>query len=217
MVLEFLFNPLLSLSPALAVLIFSGIILVIINVFYKVLINQNAAKAIKDRQKEISKKLQAERKAGNTDKMNALMKESLQENSKLMRMTLKPMIVSFIIVIIFLPWLHSVYGDGFGQISDSKGTVKLNGVDYSFSIDNNGITVDNAAAYKGPCDAQCVAVNGNAYEITREGDKVKFGPIVASLPFALPLLGYTAGWLGWYILVSIPLVIIIRKLMKIYV
>ncbi len=217
MVLEFIFNPLLSLQSALAVLIFSAIILIIMNVFYKILINQNAAKAIKDRQKDISKRIQTERKSGNTDKMNALMKESLQENSKLMRMTLKPMIISFIIVIIFLPWLNDVYGDRFGQMSDSRGTVRLNNADYAFTINNNDINVEGAATYNGKCDAQCVAVSGNAYEITREGGKVKFAPIVASLPFALPLLGYTAGWLGWYIVVSIPLVIIIRKLMKIYV
>ena len=120
MVLDALFGPLAALPPALAVLIFSAIVLVLINVFYKVLINQKAAKAIRDRQKELSKKMQEERKAGNTDKMNALMRESLQENSRIMRMTLKPMIVSFVIVIILLPWLHATYGDKTAVITDGK-------------------------------------------------------------------------------------------------
>ncbi len=217
MVLEFLFNPLLSLQSALAVLIFSAVILVIINVFYKILINQRAAKAIKDRQKELSKKMQDERKAGHTDKMNALMKESLQENSKLMRMTLKPMIVSFIVVIIFLPWLQSVYGDRLGQANNDTGTIGLGNVNYTFTVNGGYASIAGSAEHKGGCDAQCLRIDGRSYEITREGGNTKFAPIVAIFPFALPLFGNTAGWLGWYILVSIPLVIIIRKLMKIYV
>lgn len=217
MVLEFLFDPLLALSPALAVLIFSAIILFIINIFYKLLINQRAAKAIKDRQKELSKKMQEERKAGNTDKMNALMKESLGENSKLMRMTMKPMIVSFVVVIIFLPWLNGVYGDVASPVQNNTGMVALAGANYTFSASGNDISVEGASDYKGQCDGRCLLINDRAYEVRKEGNTAIFAPIVATLPFALPLLGYTTGWLGWYILVSIPLVIILRKLMKIYV
>ena len=217
MALEFLFNPLLALSPSLAVLIFSGIILFIINIFYKILINQKAAKAIKDRQKELSKKMQEERKAGNTDKMNSLMKESLGENSKLMRMTMKPMIVSFVVVIIFLPWLHTIYGDVAAPVQNNTGAVALMGVNHTFSLAGNDVSVPGAAEYKGQCDGKCLSVDNRGYEVRQEGNGVIFAPIVATMPYALPLLGYTVGWLGWYILVSIPLVIIIRKLMKIYV
>ncbi len=218
MALEFIFSPLLGLSPSLAVLVFSAIILFIINIFYKVLINQRIAKSIKDRQKEISRKMQEERKAGNTDKMNAMMKESLQENSKLMRMTMKPMIVSFIVVIIFLPWLYTIYGDVTATAQNSTGVVALGGANHTFAISGDTINVEGASEYTGKCDARCLTIDGRHYEIMKEGgDIVKFAPVVAVLPFALPLLGYTVGWLGWYILVSIPLVIIIRKLMKIYV
>jgi uncharacterized membrane protein (DUF106 family) len=212
MALEFLFNPLLGLQPALAILIFSAFVLFIINIFYKVLIKQHLAKAIKDRQKELSKRMQEERKAGNMDKMNALMKESLSENSKLMRMTMKPMIVSFVVVIIFLPWLHSVYGDVTAPMQNNTGIAALGGINHSFSINGKTLSSDFRK-----CDGNCFIINNRTYEVMKEGNAMKFAPIVATFPFSMPLLGYNVGWLGWYILVSIPLVVILRKLMKIYV
>jgi uncharacterized membrane protein (DUF106 family) len=221
MALEFLFNPLLGAQPALSILIFAFIILVIINVFYKVLVNQREAKAIKERQKDISKRMQTERKAGNMDKMNALMKESLQENSKMMKMTLKPMLVSFVIVIIFLPWLNVTYGDVFAPVNNGTGIVNLRGTNHTFSVSDSNITVSGATDYRNgklQCDtANCLAIDGRHYEISKNGDNLKFSTVVAVFLFAVPILGYDVGWLGWYILVSIPLVIIIRKAMKIYI
>jgi len=58
-VLEFVFGFLLNYTPALSVFIFSIIILVVINIFYKILVNQNDAKMTKERTKEISRQIQA--------------------------------------------------------------------------------------------------------------------------------------------------------------
>jgi uncharacterized membrane protein (DUF106 family) len=223
MALEFLFSPLLSLNPALSVLVFSVIILILINIFYKVLVNQAVAKDIKDRQKEFSRRMKEERKAGNTDKMNTLMKESLAENSKLMRMTMKPMIVSFIIVIIFLPWLAAVYGDVTAPMQNSTGVVTLKGINHTFSVKDGEISVEGGVNFKElssgsqSCDNACFVIDNRKYEAYQDKNSIKFAPIVATFPFMLPVFGYTAGWLGWYLIVSIPLVVIIRKLMKIYV
>jgi len=224
MALEFLFSPLLGLEPALAIAIFSMLMLIFINIFYKVLINQREAKAIKDRQKELSKKMQEERKAGNIDKMNALMKESLSENSKLMRMTLKPMIVSFIVVIIFLPWLNITYGDHLAQVNGTTGVASLGGLNHTFDLDGDNISVENGTEYRTlssdrwKCDSpNCFIIGSRYYEVNKEGSSLKFSQVIATLPFALPVLGYNLGWLAWYIIFSIPAVIVIRKFMKIYV
>lgn len=221
---DFLFQPLILLGPAAAVFVFAFIMLVIINIFYKFLVNQNEAKSIKERQKELSKKMGEARKSKDMDKVNAIMKEQLSENSRLMKLTIKPMMVSFIVVIIFLPWLNSVYGDATATIENGKATVNLHGINHTITIYNESIIIiDGAKFYEElsqslPCDSKCYLTDeGKKVEVRLNKNTVVLAPIVATMPFALPILGYNVGWLAWYILVSIPLVIIIRKIMKIYV
>ena len=60
-------------------------------------------------------------------------------------------------------------------------------------------------------------IEDRRYEISASNEGVKLSYVVALLPVSLPVAGNTLGWLGWYIIVSIPLVVMMRKLMKIYV
>ncbi len=142
-----------SFSPIVFVSIYSAAILVLINIFYRILVNQTKAKEAKDTIAELSKKMKENQKSGNKEEASKAMSRMMQEQGALMRMSMKPMIVSLVIVIIFLPVLSGLY---------------------------NGITV-------------------------------------ASLPLPLPMVNQSVGWLGWYIIFSIPAAIVIRKLMKISV
>lgn len=212
MVLEFLFGFLLNYTPSLSVFIFAIIILVVINIFYKLLINQEHAKQIKQRTKEISKEMKEAQKAGDKEKSKKLMGELLTENNKMMRMTLKPMLVSLVVVIILLPSLALFYGDKIVTINNDAGSVELNGATYTVEKQDNNVKVGDAS-----CNVPCMTkIGGDTYKITPEGSNVKFAQVVATTPFAFPFFGSNFGWLGWYIIASIPLVIIIRKVMKIY-
>ncbi len=212
MVLEFLFGFLLNYTPALAVFIFSIIILFVINIFYKILVNQNEAKATKERTKEISREMKEAQKSGDKDKSKRLMGELMSQNSKMMRMTMKPMIVSLIVVVILLPSLATFYGDKIVTINDGKGSVTLGGNAYVVEKIDGTVKVGEAS-----CSIPCTTeVAGSAYRVSLEGSNVKLAQIVAVTPFALPFFGSAFGWLGWYIISSIPLVIIMRKFMKIY-
>ena len=64
-----------------------------------------------------------------------------------------------------------------------------------------------------PCTSKIAA---DTYKIVPEGNNVKLGQVVVVMPVAFPFVGGSFGWLGWYIICSIPLVIIMRKFMKIY-
>lgn len=210
--LEFIFGFLLNYTPALSVLIFSIIILFVINIFYKILINQNDAKATKQRTKDISKQMKDAQKAGDTDKSKKLMGELLRENNKMMRMTMKPMIVSLVVVIILLPSLATFYGDKPVSLTDGKGSVALNGVTYQVEKSDGTVKIGEAS-----CSIPCTAeIAGDSYRVMTEGSNIKVAQIVAVTPFALPFFGNSFGWLGWYIICSMPLVIIMRKAMKIY-
>ncbi|MBI2579531.1 MAG: DUF106 domain-containing protein [Candidatus Aenigmarchaeota archaeon] len=139
--------------PIIFVSLFSFFMLVIINIFYRILVNQTKAKETKDLIAELSKKMKESQKSGNTEESKKAMSQMMQEQGALMRMSMKPMIISMIIVIIFLPLLSGVYP----------------------------------------------------------------GTTVARLPVPLPVVNGAVGWLGWYIIFSIPAAIVIRKIMKISV
>ncbi len=210
--LEFIFSFLLNYTPALSVFIFSIIILIVINIFYKVLVNQNDAKQIKQRSKEISAHMKEAQKAKDSDKSKKLMGELLQNNNRMMRLTIKPMIVSLIVVILLLPSLSTFYGDKTVALQDNVGNVTLEGGVYQIEKSDSLVRVAG-----GDCMTPCTAeLSAHTYKITQENNGVKFAMIVATLPVALPFFGSTFGWLGWYIICSIPLVVIIRKAMKNY-
>ncbi len=213
MVLNVIFGFLLAYTPIVAVTIFSVCILILINIFYKILIKQNEAKQLKEKTKELNKQMREAQKAGNKDEANRLMSETMRENGRLMRLTMKPMIVSFIIVIVFLPWLSDAYGDRLVTLENNAGKFTLQGVDYSVVKSENSIAVNGEAA----CISCTKKIENIMFEITQQDGKISFAPVVAMLPVSLPFVGNTLGWLGWYIIVSIPVAILTRRLMKIYV
>lgn len=217
MVLDVIFGFLLNYTPVVSVTIFAIIVLFLINIFYKILIDQNNAKQLKARTKEISSQMKEAQKAGDTKKSGELLSEMMRENNRLMRMTMKPMIISFIIVILMLPFLATHYGDRYAQLNNGTGTIGLDGVNYTVALNDNTIEIEGASLLEGGCDSTCYRIGGRNYEVVPEKDKVKFAPIVAVLPIPLPVIGTTIGWLGWYILVSIPFVMLMRKFMRIYV
>ena len=198
-------------SPVLDVLLFSLSIVVVINIFYKVLVNQTEAKAAKERIKEINARIK-EHKA-DKQKQEELFKEVMRENSRLMKLSFKPMIISFVIILIALPWVGSLYGDKMVEIKDDKGNLVFDDNSYSVTRNANSVTVGDAT-----CEMPC-KVNVGKYVFTAEiqGDNVKISPVVAFLPFSMPFVGDDLGWLGWYILSSILFMVVSRRFMKIYV
>ncbi len=211
--LEPYFSFLLNFPPALSVVVYGTLVLFLINIFYKILINQNDARQIKQRSKELNKEMQQANKEKNTERSKKLLDELLAENNRLMKLTMKPMLTSFIIVIVMLPVLSGLYGDKFVELADNKGAVKLNDVSYQLSKTANTVTVGDVQ-----CELPCTQQLGDySYKIMEESDKIKFAPIVAITPAAIPLIGDTFGWLGWYIITSIPIAFLLRKMMKIYI
>ena len=148
--LEFLFAPLASLSPVLAILVVSASISTLINLCYRFLVDQTKARYIKSRARELQGQMKDLQKKNDVEGMNKMMSEAMKNNAEQMRLMFKPMMVSMLFAILTLPWLNETYS-GFS----------------------------------------------------------------ASLPAELPLVGSTLpfGWLGWYLICSIPFMIMTRKLL----
>ena len=207
--LDVLFSPLLNLNPALSVFIFSALVITLINVLQKVLVKQHEAKQIKERLQSLNAEIKQAQKEDNKQKVNDLFSEIMRENNKLMSMSMKPMMASLVIVAVFLPWIASAYGDL--EISLEDGKIEIHEETYEISRNGGELLVGDVK-----CTLPCrESIGGSDWSIISNGNKIKFLRIVALLPIGLPLVGHELGWLGWYFLSSIPIVILIRKALKI--
>lgn len=202
------------MNSALFVLLFSVLVLFVMNIPYKFLINQNEARAIKARVKELQEKSKYVRRQGNQKMASQIMGDSFRESSKLTKMSLKPMLLSLVIVFIALPLLSNAYSDHVVELKDNKSNITINGNTYDISVADKVITIGNVT-----CESPCMKKNigGGLWNVNVNSNKVEFARIVALLPVSLPVLADDAGWLGWYLIISIPVMILQRKLMKIHV
>lgn len=201
------------ISPPVDVLVFSFFIILVINIFYKILVNQADAKGSRDRMKEINEQMKEEQKKGNTEKVNKLLSELMQENSRLMKMSLKPMIVSFVVILLALPWISDIYGDKVVKLNDNKGELKIDDKVYVIQKTDNGIEIEGVA-YQLPQNG--VDFAGSKWNIELSGNEVKFSRVIVYLPFTAPFVGNDLGWLGWYFVTAILFMIVTRKFLKIY-
>ena len=201
------------MNPALFVLSFSIVLLFVINLGYRFLINQNEAKAVKARVKELQDQSKYVRRQGNHKMASQIMSDSFRESSKLTKMTLKPMLVSLAVVFVFLPWLSGSYGDQVTELKDNKGNITINSNLYQISVSDKTLTIGNIT-----CDSPCRKnIEGGLWNVNINSNKVEFARIVALLPVSLPVFADDVGWLGWYLIISIPVMILQRKLLQIHV
>jgi uncharacterized membrane protein (DUF106 family) len=140
-----------SFEPIVGITLFSLILIFIIQIPYKFAVDQKRAKEIKEEQKRMQEKMKEHQKQGDMTKANQMMNDSMKLTTEMFKMTMKPLMISFVVILIFLPWL-----------------------------------------------------------------KTSFADFSAQLPFSLPLIGNSLGWLGWYILISLPSALVFKKMMGIH-
>ncbi|MFH0832841.1 MAG: EMC3/TMCO1 family protein [Candidatus Aenigmatarchaeota archaeon] len=226
--LDFLFSPLLTLDSSLAIAIFAFIVLFLINIPYKFLMNQDEVKRINERVKEINDRAKQEQKKGNMEGMNKLFKEAMHENSKKMQMSMKPMLASMVIVILLFPWLIGSYGDHAVVLKENKGELNMSGVVYNLQRNGDAIMIKNGITDN--CSQPCVKnMDNKEWLISYKGhsclflsffcspERIEFMRISAFTPLPLPLVGSNLGWFPWYFIIAIPVMLLLRKLMKISV
>ena len=191
-----------SLHPTIAVTVISAILLVVINAFYRFMINQDRAGQLKAQARELSKQA----KASDPEKSKELMKETMGVQRQIMKMNMKPMILSLIVVAVLLPFLAVTFNDV--EFARDTGEFTANGKMYTFSVQGeNSLTIAGQ-----DCSLPCKVILGNVrWNVQAAEEKVKVSLIAAQIPPGVPGIGgWELGWIWWYILSSIPLAIIIR-------
>jgi len=107
-ILTTIFQPILVLPAPVAELIIAAFIIFIITLFYRFLVDQNKVRELKTKLKEKQQEAKEVQKT-NPKQANALMNEVLKLTNRQFKMNLKPLIFVFILVIILLPWVASVF------------------------------------------------------------------------------------------------------------
>jgi len=197
------------------IILFAITVLLVINIFYRILINQDEVLGIKDRMKELegeSKKYKDDK-----DKTKEYFSKMMDENRKLTKLSLKPMIVSFLIVMIMLPIMSFFYADYAIGLNDSSGNVTINTF-YTANLQNNTVQFLAEGNEVFSCEMPCYKYIDDKYfklekERAEQKERIKISRIVAESPVAIPFIGKDLGWIWIYILLSIPLTIVTKKLM----
>ena len=107
--LDSLFFPLAVFQPVISLLIFSVIITVLIIVLNRFSVNRTLVKEIKDKMQQIRENLTQAQKQGNKEDTNKYLSELMKTNGEYMRQSIKTMIVSMVVILLFLPWLNYKY------------------------------------------------------------------------------------------------------------
>jgi len=177
---------------------------------YRFLINQNEVRELKEKLKDKQAKMKELQKT-NPEESKRIMAETLKLSNKQLKMTMKPMMATLIIVIIALPLLAEIYGDKIVTIENDEGNLTIDEKTYNLQLNEENLVLDNIGC-EIPCNDQ--EIGDYKWDINLEGeDKVKFSRIVVLLPFSLPYFGNDFGWLFWYVLISVMLSSIFRRIL----
>lgn len=244
MILDTLLNPLLTLDTFYIVLILGLTIAAISTAAYKIFTDQTLMKSLRDQQKSHQKSMKENR--NNPDKLMRIQKQAMEANMQYMMQSMKPMIFTFLPIILIFGWANGhllveplqpeipftgsvVLDQGIsGEIfvDTTEGLVATNNtriidserVDFEF----NGVEGEYLATY---------TVNNNTYDqhiiidpnhnyadpVQKVNDgTVKELRINQNKLIVMNLFGWKLGWLGAYIIIVMITSILLKKIFKIH-
>ncbi len=220
-----LFQPLLVMGPYVSLGFFSVVLAGLFSVIYWWLLDIERADEIKDKLNDYQDKMKEARENDEHDKASDHLKKTLQLNQKFMMLNMKPMIATMVFVGLFFPWLGATYAPTIqmNQTDNAtyQGQLNYAGQDTLITAQNtsSGIQVSSegsTAGIKGEIQAfnmQWQVINFNTVDVDTHDANLKLNAEFLKLPFSLPLVGGALNWLGFYILIVMPLTYIFRKIL----
>ncbi len=219
------FFPLLGLDPMYAVAILSVILALVFVIANKLMVNQDKLKHVKAEMKKIQAEIKKAKGKNNDKELSKLWEKSMKINHQQLTMVLKPMVVSMLLIFMVFPWMKFAYGDVVSPINDSSVVFTYSDFETAFDVgettDGLPVVIDSTSgkSYK---IGDKVVILGREWiidykEAKNEDDppSIVFKTMKVKLPVSVPFVGQFVGWLGFYIIVSIPATIILRKLLRV--
>ncbi len=213
-----LFQPLLQLGPYPSLIFFSAVLAALFSVIYYIFLDRERADEIKEKLEEHQEKMKEAQEEDSDGEVSDHLEKSLKLNQKFMMLNLKPMIATMLFVGLIFPWLGASFAPNMDFTEQNNFTNQLewagNEVQLQFNNDTQEVTTLNQSAELN----DYVSAHGVDWEVTKinqidDGAKVRMNIAFIKLPFSLPLAGKALNWLGFYILIVMPLGYGLRKMM----
>lgn len=221
-----LFQPLLAISPYYALAFFSVGLAGAFSLIYWRFLDVEKQQELKDKLNKQQEKMKEAREEEDTDKVSEHMSKSLELNQKFMMLNLKPMMVTMLFVGLFFPWLSATFSPTISLDEGNSmytGELQYAGESVPVEIENG----DNPVMYVEDQEVE-VGDNFEALGITWEyrsagdngswftsGYSASVAAVFIPLPFSLWYIGGALNWLGFYIILAMPLTFAFRKMLGI--
>jgi uncharacterized membrane protein (DUF106 family) len=222
------FQPILAMGPYVALGFFSACLAGLFSLIYWYMLDIEKADKIKEKMNKYQEKMKEARKNENTEEASEHMQKTMELNQKFMMLNMKPMIGTMVFVALIFPWLGATFAptipleqtapDTFtGNLTYAGQTVPLTVVNQT----NTTVSTDGQEAAVGGS----INVHGIRWDVARFGEHnggifaapkgtiLKLNAHFVDLPFSIPLAGDALNWLGFYIIIAMPLTFIFRKLL----
>lgn len=216
------FQPLLAMGPYVSLGFFSAALAGIFSLIYWWLLDTDRADKIKDKLEHHQDKMKEARKNEESDKASKHMQKTLKLNQKFMMLNFKPMIATMVFVALIFPWLGVTYGPTIDLHSTSNqsftGNITYAGQTSQIEVVNGTETVINYNGQNASIHENFDA-NGITWEVMgfnkASGDqadaKLNINAVFIPLPGSYPFVGKALNWLGFYIILMMPLSYAFRK------
>lgn len=228
-----IFQPLLALGPYVSLGFFSVCLAGLFSLIYWHFLNIERADELKEKMNHHQDKMKEARSNDMTEKASEHMKKSMEVNQELMKENFKPMIGTMVFVALVFPWLGATFAPAVQlepvQDNQSMQTYKGN---FSYANQITEITVQNSSEQTKLIVDNQEALQGESVRIqgfewafkgikeknpglfsNKDGTFATFNGKFVNLPFSLPFIGGALNWLGFYILIAMPLTYIFRKVL----
>ncbi len=230
-----IFGPILSLGPYISMGIFAGMLALLFSLLYWKLLDKEKADKIREKLNKKQEKMKEARKEDNDEEPGKYMEEILELNQKFMMTNMKPMIATMFFVALIFPWLGATYSPNIGLTPVENQTGTYQG-EMKFAEQTNNITVINETENS---NNTTIIIDDTEYQLedrfekygvewhirtfqenpqgllstTEEPKILGISAEFIQLPFSIPIAGTALNWLGFYIILAMPLTYTFRKLL----
>jgi len=204
--------------PHQDILIWAVVLSFVITVIYRIFTKPEEMRKLKEELKFYREKANEAQKRKDTKKSQEYLSEMMKVSQKQFRKNMKPMMISMIVVILLLGFIHQAYSGVVVETNEEGiGYFSFTGFNHSLRIENEKVTIDSNDNGDFSDDESYseggVANIGDMYWHVFPEEKKTSMYLLVRMPFPLPVFGYYLNWLGWYILCTLPATWILRKLL----
>lgn len=225
------FQQILALGPYAALGFFSACLAALFSGIRWWLLDHEKADKIQDKIQEKQEKMKEARENDNPEKASKHTKQVFKHNQEFMMLNMKPMIGTMVFVALIFPWLGATFAPTVELQETQENVFQGN---FTYAGQDTQITVDNTSEQFTISTNGQAAASGEQLEINNfqwtvkdfrdrspgffsstSGPAVGFNGHFIGLPISLPFIGPALNWLGFYIVIAMPLTFLFNKLLGI--